>query len=149
VTFVVEEIDRATPELVASLNSLLPQLSSSADDLSLGDVEAIVESAASTMFVARTGDVVVGTLTLVVFSIPSGRRAWIEDVVVDEGARGSGVGEALTKAALESARERGVRTVDLTSRPSRDAANAMYVKLGFEVRETNVYRRMIKDNELE
>ena len=148
-TFVVEEIDRATPELVASLNSLLPQLSSSADDLSLGDVEAIVESAASTMFVARTGDVVVGTLTLVVFSIPSGRRAWIEDVVVDEGARGSGVGEALTKAALESARERGVRTVDLTSRPSRDAANAMYVKLGFEVRETNVYRRMIKDNELE
>ena len=148
-TFVVEEIDRATPELVASLNSLLPQLSSSAADLSLGDVEAIVESAASTMFVARTGDVVVGTLTLVVFSIPSGRRAWIEDVVVDEGARGSGVGEALTKAALESARERGVRTVDLTSRPSRDAANAMYVKLGFEVRKTNVYRRMIKDNELE
>jgi ribosomal protein S18 acetylase RimI-like enzyme len=140
VRFVVETLDVATPELVDGLNVLIPQLSSSAAPLTLADLEAIVHSKVVTLFVARDGDTIVGTLSLVVFSIPSGVRAWIEDVVVDEAARGLGVGEALTTAALESARLRGVRTIDLTSRPSREAANAMYVKLGFERRETNVYR---------
>jgi len=141
---VVEAIDAATPELVASLNALLPQLSTSADALTLADVEAIVSSATATLFVAKDDDAIVGTLTLVIFSIPSGLRAWIEDVVVDEGARGEGVGEALTTSALVLARSRGVRTVDLTSRSSREAANALYVKLGFEIRETNVYRFLIE-----
>ena len=138
--FVVETLDVATPELVDGLNVLIPQLSSSAAPLTLADLEAIVHSKVVTLFVARDGDTIVGTLSLVVFSIPSGVRAWIEDVVVAEAARGLGVGEALNTAALESARLRGVRTIDLTSRPSREAANAMYVKLGFERRETNVYR---------
>ena len=141
---VVEAIDAATPELVASLNALLPQLSTSADALTLADVEAIVSSATATLFVAKDDDAIVGTLTLVIFSIPSGLRAWIEDVVVDEGARGEGVGEALTTSALVLARSRGVRSVDLTSRSSREAANALYVKLGFEIRETNVYRFLIE-----
>jgi ribosomal protein S18 acetylase RimI-like enzyme len=82
----------------------------------------------------------VGTLTLVLFRIPTAMRAWIEDVVVDESARGAGVGEALTLAALERAADAGARTVDLTSRPSREAANRLYTRLGFELRETNVYR---------
>jgi ribosomal protein S18 acetylase RimI-like enzyme len=84
--------------------------------------------------------VIVGTLTLIIFSTPTGRRSWIEDVVVDESARGAGVGEQLTAAAIDEARQRGVRTIDLTSRPSREAANAMYLKMGFGRRETNVYR---------
>jgi len=83
-------------------------------------------------------------LTLVVFTIPSGQRAWIEDVVVHEDARGLGIGESLTLAAVNEARERGVRSIDLTSRPSREAANALYQKLGFERRETNVYRFVIE-----
>jgi ribosomal protein S18 acetylase RimI-like enzyme len=140
VTIVVEVVDVATPEVVDALNGLLPQLSSSAEQLSLSDVEEMVTAPSSTLFVARSGGVIVGTLTLVVFAIPSGQRAWIEDVVVDERARGLGAGEALTRGALDLARRLGVRTVDLTSRPSREAANAMYVKLGFEARETNVYR---------
>jgi ribosomal protein S18 acetylase RimI-like enzyme len=144
VNVVVEAIDAVTPELVASLNALLPQLSASAEALTFGDVDAIVNSAASTLFVARDDDAIVGTLTLVIFSIPSGVRAWIEDVVVDEAARGEGVGEALMASALALARSRGVRTVDLTSRSSREAANALYVKLGFELRETNVYRFLIE-----
>ncbi len=139
-TIVVEVVDVATPEVVDALNGLLPQLSSSAEQLSLSDVEEMVTAPSSTLFVARSGGVIVGTLTLVVFAIPSGQRAWIEDVVVDERARGLGAGEALTRGALDLARRLGVRTVDLTSRPSREAANAMYVKLGFEARETNVYR---------
>ena len=85
------------------------------------------------------GDIV-GTLTLVVFRIPTAIRAWIEDVVVDESARGRGVGEALTAAALDRAKAAGARTVDLTSRPSREAANRLYQRLGFIGRDTNVYR---------
>ena len=83
---------------------------------------------------------IVGTLTLVVFRIPTGVRAWIEDVVVDESARGRGVGEALTVAAIGLATGAGARTVDLTSRPTREAANRLYRRLGFELRDTNVYR---------
>jgi len=145
VSVVVEAVDVATPELVTALNVLLPQLSSNAQPLSLADLETLVHSPSTTLFVARNDDDVVGTLTLVVFPIPSGERAWIEDVVVDEGARGFGVGEALTRAALDVARSNGVRTVDLTSRPSREAANALYLKLGFERRETNVYRFFIEN----
>jgi len=145
VSVVVEPVDVATPELVTSLNVLLPQLSSNAQPLSLADLETLVHSPSTTLFVARNDDDVVGTLTLVVFPIPSGERAWIEDVVVDEGARGLGVGEALTRAALDVARSNGVHTVDLTSRPSREAANALYLKLGFERRETNVYRFFIEN----
>ena len=81
-----------------------------------------------------------GMLTLAVFQTPTGVRAWIEDVVVDDAARGAGVASALVEAALDLADERGARTVDLTSRPSREAANRLYLRLGFELRETNVYR---------
>ena len=130
----------ATPELLAGLNSLLPQLSVNATALNIVDVEAMVNSDAATLFVATDDGVVVGTLTLVIFPIPTGVRAWIEDVVVDENARGLGIGEALTTAAVNEARDRGVRSIDLTSRPSREVANALYRKLGFERRETNVYR---------
>ena len=95
------------------------------------------------LFVARVpeaGGRIVGSLTLAVFRIPTGLRAWIEDVVVDGEARGKGVGEALNRAAIERAQALGARTVDLTSRPSREAANRLYRRIGFVQRETNVYR---------
>ena len=95
------------------------------------------------MLLARdpsTGNRIIGTLTLVIFRIPSARRAWIEDVVVDEVARGRGVGEALTLAAVELAKQRGAKTVDLTSRRSRQAAHRLYEKAGFHLRDTSVYR---------
>jgi ribosomal protein S18 acetylase RimI-like enzyme len=140
-TFTVEKAQFATAELVSGLNRLLPQLSSFAETLTSDDVEALVHSESSSLFVASDeGGVVIGTLTLVVFSIPMGRRAWIEDVVVDADSRGVGVAKQLIAASIDEARLRGVQSIALTSRPSREAANAMYVKLGFEVRETNVYR---------
>jgi ribosomal protein S18 acetylase RimI-like enzyme len=92
------------------------------------------------LFIARVDGRIVGSLTLAVFRIPTGIRAWIEDVVVDESARGHGVGEALNRAALAEAKRRGAKTVDLTSRPSREAANRLYLRIGFVARETNVYR---------
>ena len=130
----------ATEELVASLNQLLPQLSTNAAPLSISDVEELIASPATTMFVANDDERIVGSLTLVVFPIPTGLRAWIEDVVVDGSARGAGVGEALTNAAIIESRRRGVRSIDLTTRPSREAANRLYARLGFELRDTNVYR---------
>jgi ribosomal protein S18 acetylase RimI-like enzyme len=87
---------------------------------------------------------IVGTLTLAMFRIPTGLRAWIEDVIVDNESRGKGIGEALTRAALEKAREAGARTVDLTSRPSREAANRLYQRVGFVRRDTNTYRYDLK-----
>jgi ribosomal protein S18 acetylase RimI-like enzyme len=100
-----------------------------------------VASPASTLLVARRADGgIVGMLTLATFRIPTGMRAWIEDVVVDEAARGQGVGEALCRTALDTAAAAGARTVELTSRPSREAANRLYRRLGFQPRQTNVYR---------
>jgi ribosomal protein S18 acetylase RimI-like enzyme len=106
-------------------------------------LESIVASDSSHILLAKVGDVIVGSLTLVIFHIPTGIRAWIEDVVVDSEARGKGVGEALNKFALAEAKRQGATTVDLTSRPSREVANRLYKRLGFEQRETNVYRYKI------
>jgi ribosomal protein S18 acetylase RimI-like enzyme len=140
----VEIAREGTPELLAGLNHLLPQLSTNAAALTPTDVETLVDSSSVTVFVARDEGRIVGSLTLVVFPIPTGLRAWIEDVVVDEAARGTGVGEALTNAAIDESRRRHVRSIDLTTRPSREAANRLYVRLGFELRETNVYRYVIE-----
>ncbi len=136
----IATVTTCTDELLEGINALLPQLSSSATALTLDQMAAIIASDAITLFTADIDGVLVGTLTLATFPIPTGIRAWIEDVVVDTNARGHGVGEALTKAAVAHAAALGAKTVDLTSRPSREAANALYRKVGFVQRETNVYR---------
>ncbi|CAB4830647.1 MAG: GNAT family N-acetyltransferase [Actinobacteria bacterium] len=131
----------ADEELVEAFQRLLPLLSKSATPLEAYDLESIVASPATTLFVARDGEnQIVGTLTLVLFRSPSGARGWIEDVIVDEEARGNGVGEALVDAAIDLARRSNARTLDLTSNPTREAANRLYVRCGFEQRTTNVYR---------
>jgi ribosomal protein S18 acetylase RimI-like enzyme len=137
----VEIADEVTSELVEAVGRLIPQLSRSAPPPTAHELGEIVASPATLLLVARAADgAVLGLLTLVVFRIPTGMRAWIEDVVVDDAARGQGVGEILNRYALDVAAERGVRSVDLTSRPSRAAANRLYRRLGFVRRETNVYR---------
>jgi ribosomal protein S18 acetylase RimI-like enzyme len=140
--FVIEEASEVTPELVDAIARLLPLLSSSAPPPSAGALEEMVTSPATTLFIARDGQAgpIVGTLTLALFRIPSGTRAWIEDVIVSDSVQGRGCGEVLTRAALDAAEAAGARTVDLTSRPHREAANRLYQKLGFKARETNVYR---------
>ena len=130
----------STPELVDAFARLIPQLSKSSPPPSAAEIDEIARGEATVLFVARVDGEIMGSLTLAVFRIPTGLRAWIEDVVVDDAARGAGVGAALNRAALDEARRRGARTVDLTSRPSREAANRLYQRLGFVARETNVYR---------
>jgi ribosomal protein S18 acetylase RimI-like enzyme len=137
---VVEVAERVTPELEQAFAKLLPQLSSSGKLPSRAQMEEMITSPATQLLVARSDGNIIGVLMLVLFRIPTGLRAWIEDVVVDGDARGKGAGEALTRAAVASAIERGARTVDLTSRPSREAANRLYQRVGFKLRETNFYR---------
>jgi ribosomal protein S18 acetylase RimI-like enzyme len=127
-------------EVASALGALLPQLSSTAAPLTTEDIAHLVGHPGVTLLVARVDGRIVGTLTLVRFPLPTGERARIEDVVVDESARGQGVGAALTNEALRLAEEFGVRTVDLTSRPSREAANRLYKRLGFQERDSRVYR---------
>jgi len=132
-----------TDELVQAFAQLIPQLSSSNPPPSREQLQAIISSDASTVFIARVDGHIVGSLTLAVFLIPTATRAWIEDVVVAESARGHGVGEALNTAAITEARRRGAVTVELTSRPSRESANRLYQRLGFVARDTNVYRYIL------
>jgi ribosomal protein S18 acetylase RimI-like enzyme len=129
-----------TDEVVQAFGRLLPQLSGSAPPLDREALAAIAASPAVTLLLARSSGAITGTLTLVTFRAPTGVRAWIEDVVVDGSARGQGVGEALTVAALRHAKAAGARTVDLTSRPSRVAAGRLYERAGFALRDSRVYR---------
>jgi len=137
----VSEALAVDDELVDAFARLTPQLSRSNPAPTRELLDEIVRSEASRLLVAR-GDngTIVGSLTLVLFRIPTAVRAWIEDVVVDEAARGQGIGEALNREALRVAAEAGAKTVDLTSRPSREAANRLYQRIGFKQRDTNVYR---------
>lgn len=139
-TVQVEVLSKVTDEVVEAFGRLLPQLSGSAPPLDRAALENLASSPAVTVLLARCSGVIAGTLTLAMFPLPTGLRAWIEDVVVDESARGQGVGGALTVAAVQRATAAGARTVDLTSRPSRAAAGRLYQKSGFKLRDSRVYR---------
>lgn len=140
---VIRRVDRSEAvdeALVAAFAELIPQLSQSSAPPTASELIEIAECAESDLFVAELDGRIVGALTLATYRIPTGLKAWIEDVVVDGGARGHGVGEALNQAALDSARERGAKHVSLTSRPSREAANRLYQRIGFAPYDTNIYR---------
>jgi ribosomal protein S18 acetylase RimI-like enzyme len=145
VTVQVQVLDEVTGEVVEAFGRLLPQLSRSAKPPGKAELDAIVKCPANTVLLARSGGVITGAMTLVMFPLPTGLRAWIEDVVVDESARRQGTGEAMTRESLRLAREAGARTVDLTSRPAREAAGRLYERLGFKIRESRLYRYTFED----
>jgi ribosomal protein S18 acetylase RimI-like enzyme len=140
VPITIEELREVTDDVVEAFARLLPQLSRSAKPLDAAAIKHLVSSDAVTVLLAKSDDTIIGTLSLVVFRIPTGGRAWIEDVVVDEAAGRQGTGTALVRAAIQLARAAGVRTVDLTTRPARVAAGNLYERAGFTQRETRVYR---------
>ena len=143
----VEVFEGDASELADAFVTLVPQLSKSNPPPTRDKVEAMLAFDAVTQFVARDDDGgIVGVSTLIMFPIPTGWRAWVEDVIVDEAARGQGVGEALTLAMIDAAREQGCTTFELTSRPSREAANRLYQRIGFTPRETNVYRYDLRNS---
>ncbi len=136
----IEIAEEVNEELIAAFEMLIPQLSSSSPPPGRALLNDLVEGADTVLFLARLEGSIVGSLTLAFYRIPTGMKAWIEDVVVDDAARGHGVGRLLNEAALDVARERGAKNVSLTSRPSREPANRLYQRIGFKARETNVYR---------
>jgi ribosomal protein S18 acetylase RimI-like enzyme len=140
----ISELTETSSSVLQSINELLPQLSSSAQVISMDRLSELVESDNTIIFIGtdESGQIL-GMLSLIVMKIPTGNKAWIEDVVVDQLARGKGMGKALMNHALEKAKELAVKSVDLTSRPSREKANMLYQSLGYQIRETNVYRHKI------
>lgn len=136
----IEAATEATPALLEALTSLLPQLNPELPHLTMERLAAVVADPAATLLVVREGDEIAGTATVLVYSTPAHRKARIEDVVIDEGARGKGVGEALVRRCIEIAREKSAETVELQSARWREAANRLYPRLGFERRESNLYR---------
>lgn len=137
-------ITEYSDELHKTINALLPQLSEFAQPLTKNHLIGIIQSPSTHLLMAVEDDLFYGILSLVIFKIPTGIRALIEDVVVKDNVRGSGIGKMLLQNAIGLAKELGAKTVDLTSNPSREAANMLYKKIGFEQRETNIYRYTIE-----
>ena len=137
----IRPVTEVTESLTDAYKVLIPQLSSSSNPPTGEALQRIIESDSAQILIAEdeNGEIL-GTMTLIIFQIPTGIRAWIEDVVVDSSARGKGIGKKLNLAALELAKQAGAKTVDLTSRPARQEANQLYRSIGFAERETNVYR---------
>ena len=137
----IRPVTEVTESLTNAYRVLIPQLSSSSNSPTGEALQRIIESDSAQILIAEdeNGEIL-GTMTLIIFQIPTGIRAWIEDVVVDSSARGKGIGKKLNLAALELAKQAGAKTVDLTSRPARQEANQLYRSIGFAERETNVYR---------
>ena len=136
----IEQVSESGEDLYLAFQRLVPQLTSNNPPPSRADLEALVRSENSVLFIAQGEDgQIIGAACLTVYRVPTGLRAVIEDVIVDESARGQGVGEVLVRRALEAAQARGASAVTLTSNPRREAANRLYRRMGFKLRETNAY----------
>jgi len=137
----IELVSQADDELFEAFQRLVPQLTNNNPPPSLNDLTDLVREPSSTLMVARSehGEII-GALTLTVYRVPTGIRSIIEDVIVDNSARGQGIGEALVKHAIEVAREKGASNISLTCNPMREAANRLYQRMGFKKRETNAYQ---------
>ncbi len=136
----IEAVTEPTPEVYAAFKRLLPQLNPQLPVPTMERLEAIVADPAVSLLVARDDMQIVGTTTVIVYTTPFWIKARLDEVVVDEAARGKGVGAALVKASLDLARKKGVEVVELQSGLQREAAQRLYVRMGFKLRETNVYR---------
>jgi len=139
----VEQVGTFSEDILHAVNWLLPQLTENSQQLKSDQLAVIIKSESTTIFIAKENENIVGCLTLIMVQIPSGIRAIIEDVIVDERARGKGIGRFLTEAAILYAKEHGAKNINLTSSPKREAANILYQKMGFIKRETNVYRMIL------
>lgn len=138
---IIEQLTHIDDTVLKAFRQLIPQLTGDPERYPTSEeLEKLIQSEDTLVFVAKENDEILGTSTLALYRIPSGIKAWIEDVVVDESARGKGVAVALMNHVLNVARKMNVEKVDLTSQPFRVAANNLYLKLGFKLRETNVYR---------
>jgi ribosomal protein S18 acetylase RimI-like enzyme len=145
----IKKVKRYNKRVLDAVQRLLPQLDPDSDTMTKSKLKALIKSNNSHLFIAVSDEKeIAGMLTASVYIIPTCIKFWIEDVVVDEEFRGKGIGKELMVHAMAFAKSTGAKSVDLTSRPERIAANKLYKELGFELRETNVYRFGLKDEKL-
>ena len=136
----IEAATEATEDLRAAFAKLLPQLNPELVPPDADRVRALIEDRSVSVLLAKDGAEVVGTATVIVYTTPFWIKARIDEVVVDQSARGKGVGEALVNACLDIARKRGAQVAELQSGKQRGAANRLYLRMGFELRDSNLYR---------
>ena len=134
-----------TDELYSTIAHMVKQLSPNAPPPTRVELTNTIQSDSTRLILARNDQEIVGFLILAIFQVPTGMRAWIEDFVVDQPHRRKGIGEILLEHAIQVAKDAGARTVDLTSRPSREGAIQLYRKIGFKTRETHVFRMTLQD----
>lgn len=144
----IREINRFSNRIFSAVAELLPQLAPGSEQPDKDRFKKILKSEGTHFFIAEDNKKIVGVLTVVTYDLLSGTKVWIEDVVVDESQRGKGYGESLVLFAIDFTRSIGAESIDLTSKPSRTAANQLYLKLGFKIRQTNVYRYEIKQRRI-
>lgn len=141
----IEIVKEYSEEVLEAMNRLLPQLTNCGFEADKDSLEIIINTDNTHLFIVRSDDnIIVGTLTLIIYTIPTSRKAYIEDVVVDGSLRGSGVGRKLLSEVIIYAKDQGISRIELTSNPSRIAANKLYQSLGFQVRDTNYYRLQLE-----
>lgn len=134
------EIEDLKPDYLEAINRLIAQLSTSSHTFTEAELNRLIASPQSHLYALEYDEKIIGMVTLCIYQCPTGRKAWIEDVVVDQNHRGKGYGKLMVRKAMEECQNRGNVTLMLTSRPSRIVANQLYQSLGFEKRETNVYK---------
>lgn len=134
------EIEDLKPDYLEAINRLIAQLSTSSHTFIEAELNSLIASPQSHLYALEYDEKIIGMVTLCIYQCPTGRKAWIEDVVVDQNHRGKGYGKLMVRKAMEECQNRGNVTLMLTSRPSRIVANQLYQSLGFEKRETNVYK---------
>jgi len=141
----IREIKEYQPEIQDAIGKLSTQLTGKEYKVGKERIEAIISDENSHLIVALNDKgFVLGMATVGIYNSPTGKKGWIEDVVVDEGSRGQGIGENLINFAVEFAKNQQADVVMLTSKPERITANKLYKKLGFQLKETNVYRLPLK-----
>jgi ribosomal protein S18 acetylase RimI-like enzyme len=141
----IREINRFSNRVFNATLRLLPQLAPDSAFLTREHFKGILKSKNTHFFIAELDNKIAGILTIATYDIPTGRKVWIEDVVVDESLRGKGIGKSLMLFAIDYAKSLGAKSIELTSRPSRVAANHLYQKMGFGIRETNVYKYLLNN----
>lgn len=140
----IRDITIVDENVIKAFNKLLPQLANDIQIPSKEYLQSLANSENTHLIIAYDGDIVIGTTTLIINKLPSGIKAWIEDVIVDDSIRGKGIGKQLVNFAINLAKDKGIKKIDLTSNPQRVAANGLYIKLGLKKRETNMYRLTVE-----
>ena len=134
------EIKTYSPEYHEAMQRFLNQLTTSPMVLTESMFHQLLSSENSHLFFIMKDEQIAGMLTVGIYYSPTGGKAWIEDVVVDETFRGQGISKLLVAHAIEFVKSQQIPLLMLTSNPKRIAANKLYQAMGFERKETNVYR---------